>query len=182
MPLGRAPLSGHPSHLAVGRWPLAVGPLRGPLAAPPPPPVGDSGAAVGGSAGGWQPRPAVGGERLCSMFHVPPLILRGVGGCKKNLKSLSRKKKFIGAGALKPAPNLEHGTRDTTVDATALHAWRSRSESRACQTQLDSATSARAVHPERALCNQSPRGSIGATRETRSHGGVSIGSTRLWQM
>ena len=48
------------------------------------------------------------------------------------------------------------------------------------KTQLDSATSARAVHPERALCNQTPRGSIGATRETRSHGGVSIGSTRPW--
>jgi hypothetical protein len=127
MPLGRAPLSGHPSHLAVGRWPLAVGPLRGPLAAPPPLRLATR-AAVGGSAGGWRPGPAVGGERLCSMFHVPPLILRGVGGCKKNLKSLSRKKKLIGAGALKPAPNLEHGTRDTTVDATASHAWRSRSE------------------------------------------------------
>jgi len=45
-------------------------------------------------------------------------------------------------------------------------------------TQLDSATRAWTVQPERALCNQTPRGSIGATRETRSHGG---GLGRLYQ-
>ena len=48
------------------------------------------------------------------------------------------------------------------------------------KTQLDSATRAWNVQPERGQRNQTPRGSIGATRETRSHGGVSIGPTRPW--
>ena len=44
--------------------------------------------------------------------------------------------------------------------------------SRACQPSWT-------VQPERGLCNQNPRGLIGATREARSHGEASIGSTRL---
>ena len=104
--------------LAVGRWPLGrcVGPLAW-LAAPPHRLAARP--AVGGSAGGWRPRAAVGGERLCSMFHGSPLDFERGWWMKKKPKEPFEKKNLIGAGALKPAPNLEHGTRDTTVDATA---------------------------------------------------------------
>jgi hypothetical protein len=44
------------------------------------------------------------------MFHVPSLILRGVGGQKKKTKKIFREKIFIGSGSQNQLPNMEHGT------------------------------------------------------------------------
>jgi hypothetical protein len=67
------------------------------------PVVGGSGQWLAGRTSGWR-------RVACSMFHVPPLILRGVGGQKKKPKKIFREKKIIGSGSPNQLPNMEHGT------------------------------------------------------------------------